>query len=425
MKNLKIIGIIGLFLFLSISCEKSKDTKPDDKNIEYIEIELNQKEKSLIQSSNQFGFDFFEKLNNLEEEDKNLFISPLSISLALAMTYNGAEGETKTAMEETLKLNGLTTDEINSSFQNLINALITVDPKILLNIANSIWYNNKYTVEQDFIDVNKKYYDAEVSPLDFSDPASLDIINNWVAEKTNDLIQNIIDNIPADAYMYLINTIYFKGMWKHEFDKENTSDYPFNFIDGTSGLIPMMVQKETLKYVKQDVFSAVDLPYGCNNFSMFIMLPNTGYTTNDVIDNLNETNWNSWLSELTETENIQVYLPKFKFEYKYTCDASCPLKNVLALMGMGIAFSPDADFSGMNPNLALYISRVIHQSFIEVNEEGTEAAAATVVEVCNTSSGENENATYFRINKPFVFAIREKSTNAILFMGKVVKPVNE
>ena len=233
---------IVLVLFSITSCEKNNadDSTPDSLN--------NTKSAQLITAGNEFGIDLFKKINEAEDNEKNLMISPVSVACALAMTYNGADGETKTAMETTLKLNGLTVDEINTTYQNLFDALLRLDEKVLLTIANSIWYRDDFSVEQDFIDVNKKYYDAEVRSLDFSNPASLDIINGWIEDKTNDKIEDMIKEISPNAVMFLINAIYFKGTWQYEFDEENTTDKTFTLNDGTTKQVATMVQKQNFNY---------------------------------------------------------------------------------------------------------------------------------------------------------------------------------
>jgi len=401
-----------LILFLGYSCEKT-DPEPDPN-----EIELTQKGKVLVEADNLFGINLFKEVLQSEEPDENVMISPLSVSLALAMTYNGADGETKEAMEKTLELTGLTVDEINTNYKLLIDALVSVDPKVLLSIANSIWYKHTFPVEQDFLTVNQNYYYAEVSPLDFLDPDAVNIINNWIADKTNDLITKVLERIPADAVMYLINAIYFKGIWKFEFDEAETEEEPFYLSNGTTKDVPMMIQEASVNYLSNDLIQAVELLYGYGNYSMIILLPQYNKTLDDIINELNNENWNSWLGDFHKEEKVVIHLPRFKFEYENL------LNDELISMGMGIAFAPyNADFSKINPARQLYISRVIHKSFIEVNEEGTEAAAVTVVEICETTSGVPTYIT-FNVNRPFLFAIREKDTNTIIFIGRVMEPMD-
>lgn len=408
MKTIKLLFLIILLSIISISCDKKDNPSP-----EIPDIKLNLKEQSLVNSSNKFGFDFFNKINKSEEQDKNIFISPLSVSFALAMTYNGADNETKTAMEQTLRLNGLTTEEINNSFKNIINSLIGLDPKVIFNIANSIWYRDNFNVEQNFIDINKKYYDAEVNALDFADSQAKDIINKWVADNTNNKIKEIVDNISPETVMYLINAIYFKGNWKYKFDSSDTQSKPFYLACGTTKDVLMMQQEGSFNYLTNDLFKAVELPYGGEKFSMVVLLPNEGKTTNDIINELNDNNWNNWLKSFEKVDDIHIIMPKFKFKYKKK------LSDILIDMGLGIAFSDRADFTKINPEGGILISEVKHKTYVDVNEEGTEAAAVTSVEMGCTSVG---SSNIFNANKPFVFAIKEKSTNSIIFIGKMAEP---
>ena len=413
MKTIKFLIASILIILVSLSCEKT-NPEPGPK-----EIKLTLKGKQLVEADNLFGLKLFKEVLESEEADKNIMISPLSVSLALAMTYNGADGTTKEAMEKTLELSGLTVDEINENYKDLIDALVSVDPKVLMSIANSIWYKHTFEVEQDFINVNQDYYYAEVTPLDFCSPDAVNTINNWVADKTNNKITEILDYIPSDAVMYLINAIYFKGIWKFEFDESETEEAPFYLNDETTKDVPMMVQEASFNYLSNDLLEAVEMLYGIGNYSMIILLPKNGKTLNDITEQLNNENWNRWLGEFHEEAKVQIHLPKFKFEYKNQ------LNDELINMDMGIAFEPYlADFSKINPNEQLFISRVIHKTFIEVNEEGTEAAAVTMVEISLTSAG-GETFIPFHVNKPFIFAIKERYTNSIIFIGKVMEPVYE
>ncbi len=334
MKTIKFIIPALFILLLGYSCEKTKVEETGPK-----EINLTQKGKILVEADNLFGINLFKEVLKAEEPEENVMISPLSVSLALAMTYNGADGSTKEAMEKTLELSGLTVDEINENYKMLIDALVSVDPKVLMSIANSIWYKHTFEVEQDFINVNQNYFYAEVSPLDFLDPEAVNTINNWVADKTNEKITEILDYIPADAVMYLINAIYFKGIWKYEFDKSDTEEKPFYLSDGTTKDVPMMVQDASFNYFSNDILRAVEMPYGAGNYSMIILLPGNNKTLDDIIDQLSNENWNRWLSEFYEAEKVQIHLPKFKFEYEDS------LNNELINMGMEIAFDPyNADY---------------------------------------------------------------------------------
>ncbi|MFH1000883.1 MAG: serpin family protein, partial [Bacteroidota bacterium] len=396
-----------LSLFVLFSCQKEKVNK------EPIPIEISEKSKEILSANNQFGFDLLKKAFN-ESSSKNLMISPLSVSQALSMTYNGAANETKTAFENLLHFNGQTTSAVNQASLDLTNALLNVDPKINIKIANSIWYKKGFSVENDFILTNQKYYSAKVQELDFSNPQSKDIINAWVNEKTNKLIPKIIDQILPEDVMFLINAIYFKGSWKAEFDKKQTGQKPFYLSNGSVKNVETMQLKSYFSVYYAENYSVIDLPYGQGNFSMLIVLPTDESSLSDLIKNMDAQTWSSIVDNLQIPMSKELKMPKFKFEYENE------LNNELTDLGLGVAFSDFADFTGINKNGGLYVSRVKHKSFIEVNEEGTEAAAVTSVTVGVTSAGPDSNI--FAIDHPFLFAIKEKFTNAILFLGTVTDP---
>lgn len=380
------------------------------------EIVLDEKSAQIVEAENEFGFELFRKIFASEMEYENIMVSPFSVSLALAMTYNGAGGETKKAMEETLKLYGLTPEEINTSYQMLLKALKSLDKKVILEIANAIFYRDDFHVESEFISTNKKYYDAEVSALNFGSPNALTTINDWVANKTHDKIDKILDNISGEQIMFLINAIYFKGIWQSEFDKKNTVKKDFYLENGSTVKTDFMQQENSVLYSSNEIFQAVQLPYGQGNYTMYVFLPQSGKSLQDIMENLGKESWKNWDENFVE-RNVNIELPKFKFEYELT------MNEVLTDMGMGIAFTRDvADFTGINRGGGLNIDYVKHKSFIEVNEEGTEAAAVTVVAIEFTSVGGTSKVPFY-VNRPFLFAITEKSTGAVLFMGTVKNPL--
>jgi serpin B len=419
MKNNLVIILSLIFVAVALSnCKKSNIDEPSQEEPYQQKIFLNEKAKAVVNADNTFGIKLFKKLNEESETEENIIISPLSVSIALGMTYNGTNGETKEAMENTLELQGLSVEEINESYKTLIDELTTIDPKVTLNIPNSIWYRNTFDVLQGFININQNYFYAKVIPLDFDDPASVGIINNWVAENTNQKIPEIIDSIDLAAVMFLINAVYFNGTWVYEFDEQHTEPETFYLSNGTTKQVEMMQQEATLSYATNDLFEAVDLYYGSGNFSMVILLPKETNTPDDIIEQLNTENWTNWMSGFSE-KNIQLLLPKFKLEYGKR------LNDALTSLGMGVAFNHPccADFSKINPNYQLYIGFVKHKTFIDVNEEGTEAAAVTIVGLEYTSVG--DTPYIFTVNKPFLFAIKERDTNAIIFLGKVMEPEYE
>lgn len=402
----KILNFI-LMVFISISltqCIKNSSNNLPRK--------LTDSEKELTTSDNGFGFKLFSEIVK-EEKDKNVFISPLSVSMALGMTYNGANGSTKEAMQKTLGFDGLSTQEINASYKSLIELLTDLDPKVIFQIANSIWYRQGLSFEEDFLNLCKEYFDAEVRGLDFGDPNAKDTINLWVDTHTNGKIKEIVKDIYADDVMFLINAIYFKGTWTYQFDKDETRDDSFTLPDGSKEPCKMMELKaDSLQYFSNADFQCIDLTYGDGYFSMTIFLPRPGKNIDSLIAEFNEENWDKWMNSFSVQKGV-LELPKFKITY------GIKLNDVLKALGMGIAFTGYADFSKMSPE-GLCISRVRHKTFIEVNEEGTEAAAATSVGMTYEGGG-----FYMRVDHPFVFVIRENNSQTILFMGKIVEPTWE
>jgi serine protease inhibitor len=404
---IKIIVSVAAILTVT-ACEKDAGNVGDNK------IPVDKSTEELIKSDNEFGIDLFKKILDYQDPDSNVMISPISAALALAMTYNGADNDTKTAMEVSLRKEGFTAEEINEMYKDLISALVSVDPNVTLNIANSIWYRNTFNVEQDFINTNREFYDAEVQALDFGDPAARDIINGWVEEKTNDKIKDIIKEISPATVMFLINAIYFNGTWTYEFDKDYTSDNDFYLSGGGVIQVPTMHLTADIMYAENDLFSAAELFYGDGNYSMVILLPDNGKTVDDIINGLTVDTWDEWTAGFGEAK-VSVGLPKFRFEFGDS------LNSALTDMGMGVAFDPDqADFSKINPDQQIFISMVKQQAYIDVNEEGTEAAAATVVEMELTAIP--DDLIYFTVNRPFLFVIKEKDTNSIIFIGRVMEP---
>lgn len=373
---------------------------------------LTQEETQIVQADNAFGLNVFTSLNASAPEE-NLFISPLSISMALGMTLNGAAGDTRAQMEETLYKSGLTEAAINDSYRSLIDLLTQLDPQVTLNIANSIWYREGFNVLSAFLETNRTSFDAEVEALDFNDPKSLDTINGWVDEKTNGLIDSILNEISPEAVMYLINAVYFKGIWTYEFDEENTRDADFHNADGSTTILPLMSLRGTLPYYKNDNISLVDLPYGDSLYSMTLVLPEGDQSLDALIEDMTATTWADWTNATTPRE-IDLFLPRFELTYKNS------LKHTLVSLGMQDAFSPSsADFTRINDNGGLFISDVLHKTFVKVDEQGTEAAAVTAVVVETTSVG--PPPPVFRADRPFIFAIRERHSGSILFIGKVLE----
>lgn len=370
-------------------------------------------EQALVTADNTFGFKLLAAVNK-EDAGKDVFVSPVSVSMALGMTLNGANAATRDSMARTLEFSGLTQTGINSSYKSLIALLSNLDPKVKFQIANSIWHRPDLLVEQAFKEVNSLHFNAEINSINFSDPGAARTINGWVDRSTNGKIKEIVpDPIPRDIVMYLINAIYFKGTWTYSFDPKNTRDDSFTLPNGSKTACKMMYLKGNLRCTSTDQVQAIDLAYGDAGFSMTILLPKVGTNIDEFTGRLTQQQWISIVSGLA-TKEAELYFPKFKLEY------SKKLNDVLKAMGMPIAFSPDlADFTNIDKRGGLFISDVQHKTFVQVDEEGTEAAAVTSVGVGRTSIGDT---FVMRIDRPFVFVIRENRSGAILFMGKIVEP---
>jgi len=405
MKTIDYLMTIILMLFISTGCSQEPDPVFD----------YNLKSAEVIETNNDFGLELLQKVF-ASEEKPNIMISPASVSIALGMAYNGAETTTMDAFEQVLKYEGLTREEVNEITKELINVLVTNSKGNLLEIANSMWYHEEFPVKQEFIDLNVNYYDAEVRDLDFRTLQAVKTINEWVSARTHGKIDEIIDSIDPETMMILINALYFNCLWEIEFDPDDTSEQPFyTYDDQLFGQVDMMTVESTFNTAFTDDFSAVELPYKNNKFSMFLFLPTESSSVQELVEQLDGETWNSWLEMFSEREEFTVTMPKFKFSY----DRS--LKNDLANMGLGIAFTDQADFSGIS-DIDLLISEVIHKTYIDVNEEGTEAAAVTAIVFDLTSIGEN---TFIRLDHPFLFAITENSSKSILFIGMVSEPSYE
>ena len=410
--SFKWVSLLLVLLISILLLQCSKNPTGNKKNTPEEPIpDLASVEKKIIESDNKFGLKLFREIIK-EESDSNVFISPLSVAMALGMTYNGAAGETQEAMQRTLELEGFTLEEINQCYQHLMESLMQLDPKVEFALANSIWYRLGLTPREEFVNLCQKYFDAIVRGLKFSNPDAADTINGWVEENTNGKIKNLVRKpISDDVVMFLINTIYFNGTWTYQFDKDETKEAWFYLPDYSTKRCMMMEQRGLFDYFENDAFQAIDLPYGDGDFCMTIFLPGWGIDTDSLIGEFTPENLSYWIS-CFEKDSVDVYIPRFKLEY------TKELNQALTALGMGVAFGA-ADFSNMYDNLGVFISRVFHKSFIEIDEKGTEAAAATVVEI---SLGLEPHGLMIEVNRPFVFMIREKVSGTILFIGKIVNP---
>jgi serine protease inhibitor len=368
--------------------------------------DLTGSESKIVAGSNDFAFDLF-RTGNLTQHKANVFISPISASMALGMTANGANGATYDEMHTALRLSGATREDVDGGYKSLITLLRGLDPQTNFTIANSIWYERTFPFNTSFLDESKTFFDAQVQALDFASPSAVGTINSWVSTQTNDKIKTILDIIDPAEVMFLVNAIYFKGSWQKQFDKSKTVDAQFHAADGTTATVPMMARGAGVQSAFTLEYSAVDLPYGNSAFTMTVVVP-----TGDIdafAESFDQAKWNSVVSSLHDSDS-QVYLPRFRIEWKRL------LNDDLQALGMHLAFS-NADFTRMSSRgTELVITKVLQKTFVEVDEEGTEAAAATLVGVGLVSLPAD-----FRADRPFLVVIRERFSGTILFIGKIAK----
>ena len=377
-----------------------------------INLVLSAVEQQQVTPTNAFTFKLFKNLDSANTGGANLFISPLSVGFAIGMTSNGAAGQTLTAIDNTMDFTGYSQAQVNTYYNDLITQLPKLDPNSTVNIANSIWYEQGFSVLPQFLQTNTTYYHANVQSLDFTSSSAATTINNWVNQETDGKIPAIVNQIPNGVIMYLINAMYFKSSWNEKFDVSKTAPLPFylpdnsqvqaNFMDGTI---------DYNRYGDNEAY-VYELPYIDKKYSMVIVMPATGTSVNQLIASIDSAKWKTWMTGL-EPANSELKVPKFTFSY--TVDLSTPLKQ----LGMGIAFSGNADFSGINATFPLQITDVLHKAYIDVDESGTTAAAATSVSV-GVSAVAQQPPTV--IDHPFLLAIREMSSGLILFTGVVNNP---
>lgn len=409
----KIIGGILLFaLLFLVSCGSGDSDDMDDQEVNKTDDNTNEDFSKLVKSNNELAF---ELLNRVEpDEDNNIFISPTSVMMALSMVYNGADGDTKDEIAKALHVDGIDIDELNQTNAELIESLTNRD-QIQLNIANSIWVNNNFSLDKDFQTNTQDYFNAEVDEIDVADPKSAKQINQWVEDATENKITDMVDS-PLDQSLValLINAIYFKGDWKYEFDSERTEEHPFNITEDKTVDVSLMSMDDELNYMENDLVQGVELPYD-GDMSMHLFLPKEDSSLDNLLDELTYDELQEWQDDFIETEGT-LALPRFSLDYEVN------LNNPLTDMGMASAFDKDkADFTKMiEGNDPLWIDKVKQKSFIEVNEEGTEAAAATSVEVKTTSL--NPDEFQMIVDHPFLFTITDNDTGAILFVGAISNP---
>ena len=435
--NMKKISVLfttlGVCILATLSCTKSENIiggewEPDDDQeiVNLVKepkpVVLTSEQRIFANDNNRFTLNFLKTVSKADVSGKSFIYSPLSITYVLGMVNDAAVGDTEQELEQTLGFHQGGIKAVNEYCKNLIDNLPLADAGVTLNIANAIFLNKNYTLKEQFQQDMKKYYDAKAEAMDFLSPSTLSTINGWCNQKTKGMIPKILDEVKPDFVSYLLNAIYFKADWTTKFNPKNTQDEDFTTARGTKKL-PMMHQNVEIMYVKNDTFAAVTIPYGNGLWSMAVMLPEEGKTTDDVIDLLAAKGWSADetadpMAEAREYE-VDLKLPRYETASD-TEDITDGLKGLLQKMGIRLAF--DSYFAQI-PNMCevpVYISLMRQKAKIKVNEEGSEAAAVTVAGMnkCTSVGPMEPRRAVFHANRPFVYVIREASSGVILFVGK-------
>ncbi len=421
---------------LALQCtESSQPSQPDPPNpppVVRSPAEFTQQESGLLESANKFGLNLFREIAANTAATENIFISPLSVSYAFGICYNGAKGDTREAIGSTLQMAGMSVEEMNEAYRDVTKILMQTDPLVEFKVANSFWSRLGKAIQPDFIEMSRTYFDARVEEINFQAPWAADTINAWVDRSTNGKIKKMVEPpISSDVVAILMNAIYFKGNWMFPFDTANTETQTFHLADGSETECQMMwlcgnehavqVDENTIEpdtnatYYDNEYLKAVSLPYGRGDYRMTILTPNLwtnpDHTVDDLIDRFTWENWESWLTGFYPVD-FTVGLPRFKFEYEVD------LKEILQTLGMEIAFNPTrADFSNMFVDGVGWIDKVKQKAFVQVDEKGTEAAAVTMV------SWLESLPPRLVCDRPFLVVIHEDVSGAILFIGKIADPV--
>ena len=401
-------SLLLLPIFVVGACQDGTGPNPQGDALRGLPRALTSAEQDALTASTRFGLDLFRTVSRARP-GQNVVLSPLSASFALGMALNGAGSATRDSMRAVLGWGNRSDQEINDAYRGLATLLPSLDPKVQFTSANSIWIDQSFPVLAPFVNTNRSYFGAQVQNLDFRSASAPGIINQWVSRATNDRIPHLVDAIDADEVLLLVNAIWFKGSWRERFEATHTQSSWFHNAAGDSTLVPMMSRHGRVRLLSGPSWSGGEQAYGNGAYSLLILMPIGSSTVDHLADSLTSATWASATRD-TSYRTLDVSMPRF------TLADDNSLKDALTSLGMGIAFSDGADFSRI-ANAALTISRVQQKSWLDVNEEGTEAAAATVVGMGTTSSA----PVSFVVDRPFVFAIRERFSGAILFIGKVAK----
>lgn len=400
---------LGLGLLLQ-GCEAATDVDPmvEPPLLQQLPRTLSSDELSAIRANNTFAFKLLGTVVE-SEGNANVFVSPLSVSLAVGMVMNGARGETRDSMAQTLGFGTLPQAAINASYRDLIALLQGLDDRVQFTIANSIWTERTFPVAPSFLSEARSFFDAEARALDFRSGDAVRTINGWVNDKTSGKIPTILESISGDEILFAVNAIYFKGAWRAQFRPADTRPATFHAQGGRQQTVPFMHRETKTPYYAGPDFQAVDLWYGAGAHTLTVLLPNEGTTADQLAARLTSAEFQEITQRLAIID-VALTFPKLRLEYKRS------LQDDLSALGMGIAFSRRADLSGISTAADLRITRVDHKTFVEINEEGTEAAAATSVGVGVVSVPQRATVN---VDRPFLFAIRERLSGTVLFLGRI------
>jgi serpin B len=400
---------LGLLLSsASASCSEEPAGPGEVEAITELPRALSAVEREILSASNRFAFSLGRELVPTRATE-NLFFSPLSASMLLGMVLNGADGQTYEQMRSALAFEGLTQQQINQGYSDLIDLLVELDPSVTIDLGNSVWAQMEFPVAADFIDRVRSSFGAEVANVSFGDPATLPRINKWASDATNGRIESIFDQLPPNTVMVLLNAIYFKANWTQQFDKSRTERASFTRADGSRVTADLMYLEHTLPMRRGEGVTLVELPYGGGAFSMVVALPDEGTSASDFAKTLSAEKWNTWMDQLSPGR-AHVRLPRFELEWEKV------LNEPLEKLGMVDAFGGGADFRRLTPGGGVWLEVVKQKSFVKVDEEGTEAAAVTGAIMPVSLPPE------IRMDRPFVFVLRERLSGTILFMGVINDP---
>jgi serpin B len=404
---LSLTGVVICFFLMAGSCSKSA-VSPD--RVDSSATGALRISAPFAEQTTQFAFDLAHQVVKEEGQTKNFLVSPLSLHIALGMLLNGADGQTAQEIQKTLRLNAQTLVEANQTYRNLTDNLPAVDPSVTFTLANSVWNRNTFPVETSFLNVLKQTFDAEASAQDFNDPGTVGKINSWASNHTNGRIPKVLDQIQPDNVMFLLNALYFKGNWKTPFDPEQTISSPFTLASGSQVNVPMMRMNDIFRRAFQPGFTAIELPYGNDKFAMTVLLPAESSTADAVLTKLDPATWTELQRTMTVSK-LDFGLPKFTLNYAVN------LNKALSTLGMPTAFTNQANFGKINAKQGLLLSFVKQNTYIAVDEKGTEAAAVT-------SSGMSTTSVQLPTlcDRPFVLVIHEKTSGTVLFVGKIADP---